>query len=58
MMHKRTLCARRLERLQENLGAVNVELTPQDLQAINAALSQLHVVGDCYPQQLREMTGC
>lgn len=58
MMHKRTLCVRRLERLQENLGAVNVELTPQDLQAINAALSQRHIVDDCYPQQLQETTGC
>lgn len=49
--------ARKLERLQENLGAVNVELSPEDLQEINAALSRIQIVGDRYPQQLQEMTG-
>ncbi|MDW8319545.1 MAG: aldo/keto reductase [Anaerolineae bacterium] len=49
--------ARKLERLQENLGAVNVELTPADLQEINEALSRIQIVGDRYPRELQEMTG-
>ncbi|MCS6938896.1 MAG: aldo/keto reductase [Roseiflexaceae bacterium] len=49
--------ARKLERLQENLGAVNVELTPADVQEIDEALSRIQIVGDRYPQQLQEMTG-
>ncbi|MCS6847877.1 MAG: aldo/keto reductase [Anaerolineae bacterium] len=45
------------ERLQENLGAVNVELSPEDLQEINDALARIPIVGDRYPQYLQEMTG-
>lgn len=48
---------RKLERLQENLGAVNVALSPADLQEINEALSSIPIVGDRYPQWLQEMTG-
>jgi aryl-alcohol dehydrogenase-like predicted oxidoreductase len=48
---------RKLERLEENLGAVNVELTPEDLQEINEALSRIQIVGDRYPQELQQMTG-
>lgn len=40
--------SRRLERLDENLGAVNVILTAADLSAIQAAMSQIKVVGDRY----------
>lgn len=49
--------ARKLERLQENLGAVAVELTSDDLQEINEALTRIQIVGDRYPQQFQEMTG-
>lgn len=49
--------ARKLERLQENLGAVNVELSPADMQEINEALCRIQIVGDRYPQWLQEMTG-
>lgn len=49
--------ARKLERLQENLGAVNVELTPEDVREIDEALSRIQIVGDRYPQQFQEMTG-
>lgn len=49
--------ARKLERLQENLGALAVELTSDDLQEINEALTRIQIVGDRYPQQLQEMTG-
>ena len=40
--------SRKLERLEENLGAVRIELTTQDLTEIRAAVSQITVVGDRY----------
>ena len=40
--------SRRLERLDENLGAVNVQLTPADLGEIANAMAQITVVGDRY----------
>jgi aryl-alcohol dehydrogenase-like predicted oxidoreductase len=39
---------RRLERLDENLGALAVELTPADLTDIRNAMSKITVVGDRY----------
>src|ERR1700727_3841199 len=46
---------RRLERLDENLGAVHVELTPGDLDAIDTAAAQIRVVGDRYPDAMQRM---
>jgi aryl-alcohol dehydrogenase-like predicted oxidoreductase len=46
---------RRLERLDENLGAVQVELTPGDLDAIDTAAAQIRVVGDRYPEAMQRM---
>lgn len=40
--------SRKLERLDENLGALDVELTPDDLREIKNAMAQLTVVGDRY----------
>ncbi len=40
--------SRKLERLEENIGAVAVELTSQDLSEIENAMSQITVVGDRY----------
>ncbi len=40
--------SRKLERLDENNGAVNIELTSGDLNEINSAMSQINVVGDRY----------
>jgi aryl-alcohol dehydrogenase-like predicted oxidoreductase len=40
--------SRKLERLDENLGAVEIELTADDLRAIKDAMAQLTVVGDRY----------
>lgn len=40
--------SRKLERLEENIGAVAVELTPDDLREIENAMSQITVVGDRY----------
>jgi aryl-alcohol dehydrogenase-like predicted oxidoreductase len=46
---------RRLERLDENLQAVQVELTTSDLDAIDTAAAQIRVVGDRYPEAMQRM---
>jgi aryl-alcohol dehydrogenase-like predicted oxidoreductase len=40
--------SRKLERLAENIGAVDVELTPADLREIESAMAQITVIGDRY----------
>jgi aryl-alcohol dehydrogenase-like predicted oxidoreductase len=47
----------KLERLDENLGALRVELTPNDLREINDAASKIPVQGARYPERLEQMTG-
>jgi aryl-alcohol dehydrogenase-like predicted oxidoreductase len=47
----------KLGRLEENLGAAAVELTPGDLREIDAAASQITVQGARYPEHLERMTG-
>ena len=46
---------RRLERLEENLGAVQVELTADDLTAIDTAAAAISVVGARYPAPMQQM---
>jgi aryl-alcohol dehydrogenase-like predicted oxidoreductase len=48
---------RKLERLEENIGAVAVELTSDDLREIESAASQITVQGARYPEHLERMTG-
>ena len=48
---------RKLERLDENIGAVAVELTSDDLHEINNATSKITVQGTRYPENLEQMTG-
>jgi aryl-alcohol dehydrogenase-like predicted oxidoreductase len=40
--------SRKLERLDENIGAVNIELTPSDLSELETAMSKITVLGDRY----------
>jgi aryl-alcohol dehydrogenase-like predicted oxidoreductase len=47
----------KLPRLDENIAAVSVELTPGDLQNIDAAASKITVQGARYPEKLEQMTG-
>jgi len=47
----------KLHRLDENSGAVSVELTPDDLRDIDDAASKITVQGARYPEQLERMTG-
>lgn len=47
----------KLNRLEENIGAVSIQLTPEDLQEINAATSKIKLEGARYPERLQKMTG-
>ena len=47
----------KLHRLEENLGAVNVELTPDDLRSIESASSHIKVEGARYPEFQEQLTG-
>ncbi|WP_312154005.1 aldo/keto reductase [Lelliottia nimipressuralis] len=47
----------KLHRLEENLGSVNVTLSPEALARINQALASIDVVGDRYPQHLQARVG-
>jgi aryl-alcohol dehydrogenase-like predicted oxidoreductase len=47
----------KLNRLDENIGALSVGLTPDDLRNIDAAASKITVQGARYPERLEQMTG-
>jgi aryl-alcohol dehydrogenase-like predicted oxidoreductase len=47
----------KLHRLEENLGAANIELTPDELREIDVALSQIAVQGARYPEHMQRMVG-
>ncbi|HVM60422.1 MAG TPA: aldo/keto reductase [Verrucomicrobiae bacterium] len=47
----------KLHRLEENIGAVAVELTPGDLREIESAAARIKVEGARYPENLERMTG-
>jgi aryl-alcohol dehydrogenase-like predicted oxidoreductase len=48
---------RKLHRLEENIGAAAVELTPGDLRDIENAASKITVQGARYPENLEQLTG-
>jgi aryl-alcohol dehydrogenase-like predicted oxidoreductase len=47
----------KLDRLEENIGAVDVELTGDDLSEIESVASQIEVQGARYPEHLEQLTG-
>jgi len=47
----------KLERLEENVGAVRVELTSHDLREIDSAASKITVQGARYPEELQKLVG-
>jgi aryl-alcohol dehydrogenase-like predicted oxidoreductase len=47
---------RKLERMEENIGAAAVELTPGDLRDIESAVLEITVQGARYPEHLEQMT--
>jgi aryl-alcohol dehydrogenase-like predicted oxidoreductase len=48
---------KRLERLDENLGAASVQLNAEDLREIDRAAAQIEVRGDRYPEHLKKLVG-
>jgi aryl-alcohol dehydrogenase-like predicted oxidoreductase len=47
----------KLHRLEENLGAVNVQLSPNDLHELDIAASKIAVQGARYPEELQKLVG-
>src|SRR5262249_15522678 len=47
----------KLHRLEENLGAVNVDLSPDDLRQLETAAAEIPVHGARYPEELQRMVG-
>jgi aryl-alcohol dehydrogenase-like predicted oxidoreductase len=47
----------KLARLDENIGAVGIELTSDDLSKIEIAAAQIAVQGERYPEKLEQLTG-
>jgi aryl-alcohol dehydrogenase-like predicted oxidoreductase len=47
----------KLHRLEENIGAVNVALSPEDLRELATAASKIAVQGARYPEELQKMVG-
>jgi aryl-alcohol dehydrogenase-like predicted oxidoreductase len=48
--------SRKLERLDENIGAVAIELTPDDLREIQHAMSGMTIQGDRYSKAHQQLT--
>jgi len=47
----------KLHRLEENIGSVNVELSPDDLRELDMAASKVSVQGARYPEELQKLVG-
>jgi aryl-alcohol dehydrogenase-like predicted oxidoreductase len=47
----------KLQRLEENIGAVNFELSPDDLRELDIAASKIAVQGARYPEELQKLVG-
>ena len=47
----------KLHRLRENLGALSLQLTPQDLRELETAASNVRVQGARYPEHLQKLVG-
>ena len=47
----------KLHRLEENIGAVNVELSPDDLRELDTVASKIPVQGARYPEELQKLVG-
>ena len=47
----------KLSRLEENIGAVNVQLTPDDLREIESVAKKIEIQGERYPEALEKRTG-
>ncbi len=48
--------SRKLKHLEDNLGALAVELSPDDLREIGSAVSKITIIGDRYPKESADRT--
>lgn len=48
---------RNLERLKENLGALNIKFTTEELSEINLEISKIEIFGDRYSEEVEKLTG-
>jgi len=46
----------KLARVEENIGAADIDLSPEDVQEIESAASKIAVQGGRYPEELERMT--
>ncbi len=46
----------KLERVEENIGATNLDLTPDDIRELDGAIAKIPVQGDRYPKEVEQMT--
>lgn len=46
----------KIHRLEENVGAVNINFTPEKLNNINSEIEKINIIGDRYPAELNKMT--
>jgi aryl-alcohol dehydrogenase-like predicted oxidoreductase len=46
-----------LHRLEENIGAINIEFTADELREIEDASSEIKVQGERYPENLQKLVG-
>ena len=47
----------KLHRLRENIGAVSLQLTPEDLRELESAAAKITVQGARYPEHLQKLVG-
>ena len=47
----------KLHRLQENIGAVDVQLSPDDLRQLEMTTSKIPLQGARYPEELQKLVG-
>jgi aryl-alcohol dehydrogenase-like predicted oxidoreductase len=47
----------KVERLEENIAAADLELTPHDLQELDTAASEIAIYGARYPEHLQRLVG-
>lgn len=50
-------CATKIHRLDENVGAASIELTPIELDEIARAIADIRIEGDRYPKHLAALVG-
>ncbi|MBY0754189.1 aldo/keto reductase [Clostridium sardiniense] len=48
---------KKLERLKENIGATDVKFTKEELYELNQAISNIHIIGERYPEDQEKLTG-